>query len=232
MLYVGEGPRGSNGACSTLHRISAIPSATHNQTGPLWCWFPSGWACTLSRPLWVSPMTSPVRLGISPAAAPTPTGVFNQRFEALFIPHWSPGLRGLLCSPAVCPVYLCTNMGPQGATHCSAAPFSEALSVYLCKCGAAGSASGQTSCPVHSTLCQSWSLLGHASPLRPGCLSPPLLPVWMYVSFLSTWCRTSLPFDFLSVLVVRGGSVCLPTPPSWFSNLISFMISFVTTFKC
>ena len=26
----------------------------------------------------------PVRLGVSPAAAPTPTGVFNQRFEALF----------------------------------------------------------------------------------------------------------------------------------------------------
>ena len=25
-----------------------------------------------------------------------------------------------------------------------------------------------------------------------------------------------LPFNFLSVLVVRGGAVCLPTPPSWF----------------
>ena len=83
-LYVGEGPRGSNGACSTLHRISATPSATHNQIGPLWCWFPSGWACARSRPLWVSPTTSPVRLGVSPAAAPTPMGVFNQRFEALF----------------------------------------------------------------------------------------------------------------------------------------------------
>ena len=31
-------------------------------------------------------MKSPVRLGVSPAAASTPTGVFNQRFEALF-PH-------------------------------------------------------------------------------------------------------------------------------------------------
>ena len=35
-------------------------------------------------PLWVSPTTSPVRLGVSPAAAPTPTGAFNQRSEALF----------------------------------------------------------------------------------------------------------------------------------------------------
>ena len=69
---------------STLCRISVTPSATHNQIGPLWCWFPSGWACARSRPLWVSPATSPVRLGVSPAATPTPTGVFNQRFEVLF----------------------------------------------------------------------------------------------------------------------------------------------------
>ena len=34
---------------------------------------------------------TPMRLGVSPAAAPTPTGVFNQSFEALF-PHWSSGL--------------------------------------------------------------------------------------------------------------------------------------------
>ena len=84
MLYVGEGPRGSNATRSTLHQTSVTPSTTHNQTGPLWCWFLSGWACARSRPLWVSPVTSPVRLGVSPAAAPTPTGVFNQRFEALF----------------------------------------------------------------------------------------------------------------------------------------------------
>ena len=83
-LYVGEGPRGSNGARSTLCWVSVTPSATNNQIGPLWCWFPSGWACARPRPLWVSPTTSPVRLGVSPAAAPTPTGVFNQRFEALF----------------------------------------------------------------------------------------------------------------------------------------------------
>ena len=84
MLYVGAGPRGSNGARFTLLRISVFHSATHNQTGPLWCWFLSGWACARPRPLWVSPTTSPVRLGVSPAAAPTPTGAFNQRFEALF----------------------------------------------------------------------------------------------------------------------------------------------------
>ena len=89
MLYVGEGLRGSNGACSTLCRISVTPSATHNQIGPLWCWFLSGWACACSRPLGVSPMNSPVRLGVSPAASSTPRDVFNQRFEALF-PYLEP----------------------------------------------------------------------------------------------------------------------------------------------
>ena len=101
-LYVGEGPRGSSGALSTLHRNSVFHSTTHNQTGPLWCWFPSGWACAHSRPLWVSPMTSPIRLGVSPAAAPTPTGAFNQRFEALFPQALS--IRGLrLYFPALEP---------------------------------------------------------------------------------------------------------------------------------
>ena len=87
-LYVGDGPRGSNGAYFTLLWISIFHSNTHSQTAPHppWCWFPSGWACAHSRPLWVSPTTCPVRLGVSSAAAPTPTGVFNQRFEALF-PH-------------------------------------------------------------------------------------------------------------------------------------------------
>ena len=142
-LYLGEGSRGSNGARSALHLISVTPSPTHNQIGPLWCWFPSGWACACSRPLWVSQTTSPVRLGVSPAAAPTPTGVFNQRFEALFphagdlgytvcfAPHFSSQFicvwvwgRGVLpaalpapfsatLSPALS-VYLCVNVGPQG----------------------------------------------------------------------------------------------------------------------
>ena len=121
------------------------------------------------------------------------------------------------------------NVGPWGATRRSTYPTlrhseSGPLSLSVRECGAAGSASGQTACPVCPTLHQSRSRHGNASPLRPGCPSPPLLQVWMNVYFLFPWCRTSLPFDFLSVLVVRGGAVCLPTLPSWFSKLIFVFI--------
>ena len=143
-LYMGEGLRGSNGARSNLQRTLIFHSAaTHNQTGPIWCWFPSAWACEHPRPLWVSPRTSPVRPGVSPAAPPTPTGVFNQRFEALFpgagalcckvcfaprsssgfICAWVWGL-GVLPRCSVCPIlrhswdrpsrFIFVNVGPQG----------------------------------------------------------------------------------------------------------------------
>ena len=149
-----------------------------------------------------------MRLGVSPAAAPTPTSIFNQRFEALF-----PCAGALGC-------------GALGCTVCFTPRRLSGLSVR--ECGAAGSGSGQTACPVRPTLRQSRSCQGNVSPLRPGCLSPPLLLVWMNVYFLSPWCRTSLLLDFLSALVVRGGAVCLPTPPSWFSprkNIFKIILS-------
>ena len=170
-LYVGNRRRGSNGACSTLCLVSVTPSTTHNQTGPLWCCFPSGWACAHPRPLWVSPRTFPVRLGVFPAAAPTPMGVFTQRFEALF-----PCTGALGCEVCFAPHhssrFLYARMWGHGVLPAALpAPFSAtlspALSGYLCECGVAGSASGQTACPVGPTLHQSRSCHGHASPFRP-----------------------------------------------------------------
>ena len=223
MLSVGEGPRGSNGAHSTLHWTPIFHSATHNQIGPLWCWFPSGWACACPRPPWVSPTTSPVRLGVSPAAAPTPMGVFNQRFEVLFPRTGALGYE-VCFAPHCSSRFICARVwGHRVLPTALSAPFSATLSpalwVYLCKCGAAGSASARIACAICPTLRQSQSRHSHASPLCPSCLFPPLLLVWMNVYFLFPWCRTSLSFDFLSVLVVRGGAVCLPTLPSWFSPL-------------
>ena len=137
-------------------------------------------------------------------------------------------MHGLLCSPIFHPG-LCANVGPRGASRCTAFPVlchseSGPLGLSVRECGASGSASGQTACPVRPTLCQSRSHHGNMSPLCPGCPSLPLLLVWMYVYFLYPWCRTSLPFDFLSVLVVRGGAVCLPTPPSWFSRYRRYLM--------
>ena len=218
---MGEGLRGSNGASSTLHRILVFHSATHNQTGPLWFWFPSVWACAHSRPLWVSPMTSPVRLGVSPAAVPTPTGAFNQRLEALF-----PGAGPLGCAVCFDPrcwsglsMYKCGAVGCYPRSACPVLRHSESsplgLSVRMwghrvCQCSDCLRRSSHTP-PVSVP---PWPL--ESSP--PWCPSPPLLPVWMNVYFLFPWCRTPLPFDSLSVLVVRGGAVCLPMPPSWFSQ--------------
>ena len=202
MLYMGEGPRGSKDARSPLHQTSIFHSSTHNQTGPLWCLVLSGWACARPRPLWVSPTTSPVRLGVSPAAAPTPTGVFNQRFEALF-PR--PGALGcavcfaprhssrFICAqvwgrgvpPAALPAPFSTTLesGPLGLSvcecgsrgcypllclPCSPPLLSPALSVYLCKCGTAESASARTACAICPTLRQSRSHHSNASPLHPG----------------------------------------------------------------
>ena len=136
-LYKGEGPRGSNGARSTLHHISVFYSVTHNQIGPLWCWFPSGWACAHSRPLWVSPKTSPVWLGVSPAATPTPTSAFNQRSEALFPCAGALGYARSTLLPAVLPGLSVSECGAAGVlpTALSAlfsATLNPALSVYLC----------------------------------------------------------------------------------------------------
>ena len=57
------------------------------------------------------------------------------------------------------------------------------LSLSVRECGATWSAGGQTACPLHPTLSQSLSRHCNRSPLRPGCPSPPLLPVWMNAYF-------------------------------------------------
>ena len=159
-------------APAPLHQISIFHSATHNQIGPLWCWFPSGWAYACPRPLWVSPTTSPVRLGVSPAAAPTPTGIFNQRFEALFPRAGALGYK-VCFTPRLSSRLSVRKCGAMGSATChNACPIlchseSGPLGLSVGYCRAAGSASGQTACAVCPTLRQSWSCHGNTSPLRP-----------------------------------------------------------------
>ena len=90
---------------SLLPTIKLGPSGADSLVG--------GWACARSRPLWVSPMNSPVRLGVSPAAASTPMGVFHQRFEVLFSQAGALGCTVCFAPPPFLPVYLCATVGPQ-----------------------------------------------------------------------------------------------------------------------
>ena len=82
-------------------------------------------------------MTSPVRLRVSPAATPTPTGVFTQWSEALFPPALEPWVTRSASFPAVCPVYVCASVVPRGLLPAAlpalfSATLSPALLVYLC----------------------------------------------------------------------------------------------------
>ena len=94
-----------------------------------------GGFCEHSRPLWVSPRTSPVRLGVSPAL-PQPPRAFSIRGLRLYFPSWSPGLRGLLRSPLFIRFIYARMWGRGVLLTALPAPFSTtlspALSVYLC----------------------------------------------------------------------------------------------------
>ena len=94
---MGEGLRGSNATCFTLLVFS------HSLCYPQPNWailvlLPEWVGLVRSRTLWISPTNSLVRLGVSLAAASTPTGVFNQCFEALFPGAGTLGCQ--VCHPA------------------------------------------------------------------------------------------------------------------------------------
>ena len=84
------------------------PSGADSQVG--------GWVCACSRTLWVSPMNSPVRLGVSPTAATTPTDFYSQRFWGFISLCWNPGLRSLSRFPVFPP----GSSACQCRTACSA----------------------------------------------------------------------------------------------------------------
>ena len=192
----GRGLRGSNGAYSTLCRFSVTSRATLNQMGPFWCWFPGGWACVCSRTLWVSPMSSPVRLGVSPTASSIPTGVFSQRFEALFPRAEALGCTVCLTPQLFLPAYLHSNVGqptPQSAASLGlpAATLPRVLSAQLHVSAPPTSLdecfffiSLVVGLPYSSIFCQFWLFFG-------------------------------FKFVVLLLVVQGGGTVCLPTPSSW-----------------
>ena len=107
-----RGPRRNNSTYSALCWLSITSSATHKQTGPFCADSQVCGFCVLSRTLWVPPRNSPVRLGVSPGVASIPTGIFNQRFEALFPGAGALGWVVCFAPPPFLPVYPCANVGP------------------------------------------------------------------------------------------------------------------------
>ena len=143
--------------------------------------------------------------------------MLSSRGLRLYFPELEPWVARSASLPAVRQVYLWANVVLQGATRHSACPV---------LCHSESSPLGLSAGMWGFRVCQWSDCLPRSShtppvsvPPRQRESSPPLLPVWMNVYFLFPWCRTSLPFDFLSVLVVRGGTVCLPTLSSWFNIL-------------
>ena len=144
--------------------------------------------------MWVSPTNSPVRLEFLPLLQYSQ--VFSVRGLRLYFPMLEIWVAQSISLPSCFSWFICTQMWNQ-------------LLHQL------------PPCPVHLPLPFSESS-------RPGCLAPALLPVWMNVSSLTPYLSVSIQFDFLSVLVVfcfkvvvvllllvRGGTVCPPKPPSW-----------------
>ena len=122
---------------------------------------------------------------------PQPPREFSIRGLRLYFPELKPWVtRGLLRSPPFVLVYLCASVGSQGCYPAAlpaplSATLSPALWVYLCKRGAAGSASARTACPVRPTLHQSWSRHGLVSPLHPAArLHPSYRSGWMFLFYL------------------------------------------------
>ena len=132
---------------------------------------------------------------------PQPPGVFSIRGLRLYFPALEPWVTWSALLPAVCPDLSLSECGATGCYPPLCLPRSLPLWVrpsrFIC-----ARMWGLRVCEWSDCLpCSS-----HTPPVSvppgpresspPQCPSLPLLQVWMNVSFLSTWCRTSLLFDF------------------------------------
>ena len=186
---------------SALRQLSVTSSSTHKQIGPFWCWFLG--LCTFWDSVCLSNELSCEAGSFS--CHLTPTGFFSQRFWGFISPHGNPGLHSLFSFPVVPP---CLYARECGTIHCASLQLTRSPSCNLA-----------------------------ISPLCPSCPCLPLLPVWMNVSFCwlsdfhTVWFSVSSVFCFffkfvVVLLVVWGGTVYLPMPPSWLEVEFSYGILF------
>ena len=200
-LYTGERPRGSNGAW-----FQSLPPLRTIKLGP-------------------SSVDSPVG-GLVHALGPC--GSLQQPllwgWECLLLPPQPPqvfSFRGLRLYFPILEIWVVQSV----LLPCSS-------SWFICaRVWGLGSASCRTACPIpQSTISRgppATALLGVLSDPA-ALLCPSYRSGWIFLLYL-LGCRTSMQFDFMSVLVVlffflildvlllvvRGGTVCLPMPPSW-----------------
>ena len=91
-----------------------------------------GWVgCVCSRPLWVSPTNSPVRLEVSPTAA-THTGFTARDFEALVSHAGTLGCEVYLAPQLSLPVYPHTNVGLPGPPAAALLQVLSTPTAHLC----------------------------------------------------------------------------------------------------
>ena len=151
-----------------------------------------------SSTLWVCPTNSPVSLGVSPAAASIPTGVFSQRlYLRLYFPALELWVAWSVSLPSCSSWFICTLMW--GCSLCQLPP--------------------HLTSPPAATLPRVLSIQLPVSVPPTGlgeCFFFNFLIVGLPYSsiFCQFWLFFVLKFVIL-LLVVRGGTVCLPTPPSW-----------------
>ena len=110
-LCVGEGLRENNATYSALHRFQSLHPLPTIKLGPSGADSLGGgeWACVPSRTLWVSPVNSPVRLGVSPTAA-TPTGFFQSEVLRLYFIGLEPWVLQSVSLPSCSSWFICTQM--------------------------------------------------------------------------------------------------------------------------
>ena len=118
--------------------------------------------CTLQAPVGLSNNLSCEAESLS-CCPPLPPRAFSIRGLRVYFPR-AVALGCMVCFAPRHSTGLsmreCGNVGPRGATHCSACPAlrhseSGPLGLSVRECGAAGSASGWTACTVRPTLRQS-----------------------------------------------------------------------------
>ena len=150
--------------------MALAPLSARFQSLP--CYPQSNWAPPVlipeqvgSRPLWVSPVNYPVRVGVSPPAT-TPTGFYPTGFYPTGLPHrLSRGFEAFF-----------SHTGALGCSVCLA------LQLFLLVYPQAN-----VGLPAATSPAQSSSRLLTACPFHPGCPSLPLLSIWMNVSSVSPW---------------------------------------------